>query len=97
MNPDVRVPKPSGFFTHLARLFRRGGVEDKQVERLAGLRQRRDAGAVERALERIRRAAGGDDNLMPPILEAVHGYATVGEICGAMREVFGEYQEQPIF
>lgn len=72
-------------------------IEEKQVERLAGLRQRRDAGAVERALERVRGAASSDDNLMPAILEAVHGYATVGEICGAMREVFGEYQEQPIF
>ncbi len=72
-------------------------VEEKQVERLAALRRRRDAGAVERALEAVRCAAGSDVNLMPVILEAVHAYATVGEICGAMRDVFGEYQEQPIF
>ena len=72
-------------------------VEEKQVERLAALRRRRDAGAVERALEAVRYAAGSDANLMPAILEAVHAYATVGEICGAMRDVFGEYQEQPIF
>lgn len=72
-------------------------VEEKQVERLAALRRRRDAGAVERALEAVRCAAGSDVNLMPAILEAVHAYATVGEICGAMRDVFGEYQEQPIF
>ncbi len=72
-------------------------VEEKQVERLAALRRRRDAGRVERALEAVRYAAGSDANLMPAILEAVHAYATVGEICGAMRDVFGEYQEQPIF
>ena len=72
-------------------------VEEKQVERLAALRERRDAGAVQRALEGVRQAAAGDENLMPVILEAVHEYATVGEICGAMRAVFGEYQEQPIF
>lgn len=72
-------------------------VEEKQVERLAALRRRRDAGAVERAVEAVRGAAASDVNLMPAILEAVHAYATVGEICGAMRDVFGEYQEQPIF
>ena len=72
-------------------------VEEKQVERLAALRRRRDAAEVERTLEAVRRAAGSDVNLMPAILEAVHAYATVGEICGAMRDVFGEYHEQPIF
>jgi methylmalonyl-CoA mutase N-terminal domain/subunit len=72
-------------------------VEEKEVERLATLRRDRDAEVVKRSLERVRCAAGSDDNLMPAILEAVHAYATVGEICGAMRDVFGEYQEQPIF
>jgi len=72
-------------------------VEEEQVTRLGDLRRRRDADAVGRALEGVRQAAAGDDNLMPVILEAVHAYATVGEICGAMRDVFGEYQEQPIF
>ena len=72
-------------------------VEAAQVERLTALRRRRDAGEVQRALDGVRAAAGGDDNLMPRILEAVHAYATVGEICGAMRDVFGEYHEQPIF
>ena len=72
-------------------------VEEKQVERLAALRRRRDSGAVERAVEAVRGAAASDVNLMPAILEAVHAYATVGEICGAMRDVFGEYQEQPFF
>jgi len=72
-------------------------VEDEQIRGLEELRQRRDADAVERALDGVRRAAETEENLMPVILEAVHAYATVGEICGVMREVFGEYQEQPIF
>lgn len=72
-------------------------VEDEQVSRLGELRRRRDTDAVGRALAGVRDAAAGDENLMPRILEAVHAYATVGEICGAMRDVFGEYQEQPIF
>jgi len=72
-------------------------VEEQQLDLLDELRRRRDTDAVERAVEGVRRAAAGDDNLMPVVLQAVHAYATVGEICGAMREVFGEYQEQPIF
>jgi methylmalonyl-CoA mutase N-terminal domain/subunit len=40
----------------------------------------------------LRQASLGDENLMPPIIEAVHAYCTLGEICGAMREVFGEYK-----
>jgi methylmalonyl-CoA mutase N-terminal domain/subunit len=72
-------------------------VEDEQLDRLEDLRRRRDADAVQRAVDRVRQAAAGNENLMPAILQAVHAYATVGEICGAMRDVFGEYQEQPIF
>ncbi|HEU4952816.1 MAG TPA: methylmalonyl-CoA mutase family protein [Holophagaceae bacterium] len=55
---------------------------------------RRDNGAVRQCLEALQTAAKGSDNLMPPILTAVKAYATVGEICGALREVFGEYQER---
>ena len=72
-------------------------VEGEQVARLEDLRRRRDADTVERSLDRVREAAEGEEILMPAILEAVHAYATVGEICGAMRDVFGEYHEQPIF
>ena len=72
-------------------------VEEEQVARLEALRQRRDSGAVESALDKVRSAASDDDNLMPVILEAVYTYATVGEICGALRDVFGEYHETPIF
>jgi methylmalonyl-CoA mutase N-terminal domain/subunit len=67
-------------------------VERRQVARLQALRARRDAGAVERALDELRRAARGSGNLMPPILAAVKAYATVGEVCGALRAEWGEYQ-----
>ena len=72
-------------------------VAGEQVERVRALRQRRDHARVTRALEDLKAAARGTDNLMPPILEASRAYATVGEMCDALREVFGEYQEQPIF
>jgi methylmalonyl-CoA mutase N-terminal domain/subunit len=68
----------------------------RQVERLERLKRTRDGGAVSRALDRVRQTAGMKDNLMPPILEAVSAYATLGEICGALRDVWGEYEEVPI-
>ncbi|MDH7485201.1 MAG: methylmalonyl-CoA mutase family protein [Anaerolineae bacterium] len=70
--------------------------ERRQIERLRRVRAERDNSAVQRALARLRDAARGDENLMYPILEAVKAYATLGEICGVFREVFGEYQE-PVF
>ncbi|HVM46115.1 MAG TPA: methylmalonyl-CoA mutase family protein, partial [Candidatus Thermoplasmatota archaeon] len=66
-------------------------VERAQVERLKALRARRDNGAVERALAALREAARGDANLMPLILDAVKAYATVGEVCNALRAEWGEY------
>ncbi len=64
----------------------------KQRERLAAVRKDRDDDAVEAALTDLRETATGDGNLMPPIIEAVKAYATVGEICDTLREVFGEYE-----
>jgi methylmalonyl-CoA mutase N-terminal domain/subunit len=72
-------------------------VAEQQVARVVALRARRDAGAVVRALADLKDAARGTDNLMPPILEASRAYATLGEMCDALREVFGEYEETPIF
>jgi methylmalonyl-CoA mutase N-terminal domain/subunit len=63
----------------------------RQVERLEAVRRRRDAGRVHRALEEIRATAKGDGNLIPPILEAVRAYASVGEICRALAQEFGEH------
>jgi methylmalonyl-CoA mutase N-terminal domain/subunit len=58
------------------------------------VRRRRDAGAVEEALADLREGASRPEvNLMPPILEAVRRYATLGEICQVLREVFGEHRE----
>jgi len=67
-----------------------------QVEKLAALKSRRDRGQVERALDNLKRAAEGSENTMPYILDAVRAYATLGEICGGFREVFGSYTESSI-
>jgi methylmalonyl-CoA mutase, N-terminal domain len=66
-------------------------VGAKQVKRLAEVRATRDAAAVTQALEDLRNTAQGTGNLMPPIIEAVKRMSTLGEICGVLREVFGEY------
>jgi methylmalonyl-CoA mutase N-terminal domain/subunit len=67
-------------------------IERIQCERLAELRRTRDNALVQQRLAELRRAAEGTDNLMPYILNAVKAYATLGEICNVMREIFGEYQ-----
>ncbi len=67
-------------------------AENAQVKSLEILRRERDHRAVTAALGHLREAALGEENLMPPILRAVKAYATVGEICGVFREVFGEYK-----
>jgi methylmalonyl-CoA mutase, N-terminal domain len=64
---------------------------EHQLGRLAHHRAERDSARVASSLEALQAACRGSDNLMPPILESVRAYATLGEICGAMREVFGEY------
>src|SRR3954465_4837158 len=71
-------------------------ASDKQLARLEQLRASRDNAAVQRTLDRLRAVARTTDNLMPPILDAVRAYATVGEMCDALREVWGEYEEVPI-
>ncbi len=65
---------------------------DEQLARLAHHRRERDPEAVASAIAGLKAACEGDANLLPPILDAVRAYATLGEICGAMREVFGEYR-----
>ena len=67
----------------------------RQSERLARTRQTRDEGRVDRTLDALRRAAAGTDNLMPPLIEAVRAHATLGEMCSALRDVWGEYEEAP--
>src|SRR5205823_13958167 len=68
-------------------------AEEKQIQRLRELRQRRSSSDVEKSLRELCRAAEGTENTMPYILDAVRSYATVGEICGALKDVFGAYTE----
>ena len=68
-------------------------AEEHQEKKLASLRAQRDNGEVQRSLSALRRAAEGTENTMPFILDAVRAYATLGEICEALRDVFGSYQE----
>jgi methylmalonyl-CoA mutase N-terminal domain/subunit len=62
-----------------------------QIERLRALRANRDAGVVESALASVRECARGDGNLLPPMRDALHARATLGEVSDTLREVFGEY------
>ncbi|HKB16472.1 MAG TPA: methylmalonyl-CoA mutase family protein, partial [Planctomycetota bacterium] len=71
-------------------------VETEQVKRLRRLRSTRNKGKVRAALDAVRRACRGEENLMPRFLEAAHAYATLGEICEVLREEFGEYREPRI-
>ncbi|MFN7980857.1 MAG: methylmalonyl-CoA mutase family protein [Vicinamibacterales bacterium] len=77
-------------------VYRRRRVRHAVRCRLEQVRSTRDAAAVRAALERIKAAAAGSDNLMPPILDAVRAYATLGEMCDALRDVWGEYEETAI-
>ena len=72
-------------------------LADRQVADLDLVKGRRDAGAVARTLDRLRRGAAGDDNTMPLLLECVKAYCTVGEISDALREVYGSYEEPAVF
>ncbi|HEX8147701.1 MAG TPA: methylmalonyl-CoA mutase family protein [Pyrinomonadaceae bacterium] len=68
-------------------------VRERQVERLHRAKSQRDNGAVSNALEKLKRAAVAGDNTMPATIEAVRAYATLGEICDALRDVYGLYEE----
>jgi methylmalonyl-CoA mutase N-terminal domain/subunit len=71
-------------------------VRERQLERLEQTRTRRDQGAVDNALDSLRIAAQKGDNTMPATIEAVRAYATLGEICSALRDVYGVYEEPAI-
>ena len=77
----------------------RGNTEmvEKHIANLKKLRKERYNQKVQKTIDNLKRVAekpeGNENNVMPPIIEAVKHYATVGEICGALREIFGEYQE----
>ena len=69
-----------------------GEGEQRHIQGLQRVRRRRDSRDVSVKLRALERAARGSTNLMPPLLEAVKAYATLGEMMGVFREVFGEYQ-----
>jgi methylmalonyl-CoA mutase N-terminal domain/subunit len=69
---------------------------ERQLARLEELKKTRDNDAVQRTLEGLRTTARGKGNTMPAIIDCVRAYATVGEMCDALREVWGEYEEVPI-
>lgn len=68
-------------------------LRNQQIDKLEKLKNERDSKKVQDSLEKLEKAAGSDDNLMPYILKAARNYATLGEICDVMRDEFGEYQE----
>ena len=72
-------------------------VERRQRERLDGVRGRRDGAAVESALTALSRAAATDENVMPHLVDCARAYASEGEICDALRAVWGVYRETPVF
>ena len=69
---------------------------ERQLAKLEKVRRERDSGRVARALDDLRRVAAGSGNTMEPILAAVRAYATVGEMCDALRDVWGEFEEVPV-
>lgn len=71
-------------------------VREHQIERLEQTRARRDNGEVDKTLDRLRIAAQRGENTMPATIEAVRAYATLGEICAALRDVYGVYEEPAI-
>jgi methylmalonyl-CoA mutase N-terminal domain/subunit len=71
--------------------------ERRQVERLTKFKSERDQAAVDARLGELREVAAGEGNLLHPIRDALRAGASIGEVCGAMREVFGEYQGGAFF
>jgi methylmalonyl-CoA mutase N-terminal domain/subunit len=66
---------------------------ERQLARLRTVRHERDSGAVSAALDELREAAREGRNVMPAAIDAVEAYATVGEVCGALQDVYGSYRE----
>ena len=72
------------------------GVADKQLDSLRRVKGSRDTTAVRQSLAELRRAAATDENLMPFLLACVKAYATLGEVCEELKQVFGAYEE-PVY
>ncbi|MGH2976980.1 MAG: methylmalonyl-CoA mutase family protein, partial [Gaiellaceae bacterium] len=73
-------------------------LEQKQIERVQAVREQRDTAAAEAAIARLKEDAAHEDrNLMEPIMDASRAYVTMGEMCDALREVWGTWRETPVF
>ena len=72
-------------------------VTQEQLDRLRQVKSERDPEAVRSALAKVEAACRGTENLMPPVLEAVKAYASLGEICDVFRKVWGQYREGGVF
>jgi methylmalonyl-CoA mutase N-terminal domain/subunit len=72
-------------------------VEQRQVTRLAAVREQRSQSQVDTTIAALQRAAEGDENVMPHLVECARAYASEGEICDALRSVWGVYRETPVF
>jgi len=72
-------------------------VAEQQIDALQALRAERDRESVRRALDRLKAAAASDTNLLPVLIDSVKAYATVGEMCDVLREVFGEYRMPQVY
>jgi methylmalonyl-CoA mutase N-terminal domain/subunit len=72
-------------------------IEARQAERLEKLRAERDQRVVDSALDALRKAAEGEGNVLYPMKEALRGRATVGEVCNALRGVWGAYEPSEVF
>jgi methylmalonyl-CoA mutase N-terminal domain/subunit len=82
--------------TRIPILYIDESTADRQLARLQALKQSRDNDQVRRALDTLRETARGTGNTMYPLMDCVKAYATVGEMCDALREVWGEYEEVPL-
>ncbi|MGZ5312553.1 MAG: methylmalonyl-CoA mutase family protein, partial [Solirubrobacterales bacterium] len=71
--------------------------EARQLKRLAAFKEARDQAELERKLESLRDVARGEGSLLPPIKEALRAGGSIGEVCNAMRDVFGEYRGGAFF
>lgn len=96
-NKEETVVGVNRFQDEEAKKFHKLGVdpeiEERQKQRLEELKDTRDNELVEKTLDNIKKTIHNQENLMPAILEAVKAYATIGEICGIMRQELGEYRE----
>jgi methylmalonyl-CoA mutase N-terminal domain/subunit len=71
-------------------------VQEEQIKILSKIRSERNNDEVNNKLRALKKAAEGTDNLIPPIIEAVKTYASIGEICNTLRTLFGEYKEHVV-